>query len=68
MRQLVNEYSNLNQAGSNLEYMKQLVSELPWGHNILIIQKVKDIKARVFYLQTAIKNRYESCVYSTQQI
>jgi predicted nuclease of restriction endonuclease-like (RecB) superfamily len=61
MRQLVNEYSNLNQAGSDLELsnmkqlvseMKQLVSEIPWGHNILIFQKVKDNKTRIFYLQS----------------
>ena len=29
MRQLVNEYSNLNQAGSEIENLKQPVSELP---------------------------------------
>jgi len=52
MRQLVAEYSNL----------KQAVSEVPWGHNILILQKVKDLKARVFYLQTTIKNRYSRAV------
>lgn len=62
MRQLVTEYSNLNQAGSEIENLKQLVSEVPWKHNILIIQKVKDIKARIFYLQTTIKNRYSRSV------
>ena len=49
MRQLVNEYSNLNQAGSEIEeYVKQLVSEVPWKHNILILQKVKNLKAQIF--------------------
>jgi predicted nuclease of restriction endonuclease-like (RecB) superfamily len=62
MRQLVNEYSNLNQAGSEIENLKQLVSEVPWKHNILILQKVKEIKARIFYLQTTIKNRYSRSV------
>jgi len=68
MRQLVSEYSNLNQLGSenkkvkqpasDLEKVKQLVSEVPWWHNILILQKVKDSKARIFYLQSTIKNKY----------
>lgn len=72
MRQLVNEYSNLNQPGSeskevkqlasDLQKVKQLVSEVPWWHNILILQKVKDIKARIFYLQTTVKNRYSRSV------
>jgi len=82
MRQLVNEYSNVNQPGSEItnvkqpashienlkqpaseiEQIKQLVSEVPWWHNILIIQKVKDPNARIFYLQTTIKNRYSRAV------
>ncbi len=62
MRQLVEEYSNLKQPVSELENVKQLVSEVPWGHNILILQKVKDIKSRIFYLQTTIKNRYSRSV------
>lgn len=86
MRQLVEEYSKVNQAGSELENIKikrsvsdidiskvnqadsllenikQLVSNVPWQHNILILQKVKDPKARIFYLQTTIKNRYSRSV------
>ena len=86
MRQLVEEYSNMNQAGSEisnvkqpashlelenlkqpvshleLENLKQLVSEVSWGHNILILQKVKDLNARIFYLQTTIRNRYSRSV------
>ena len=82
MRQLVTEYSNLNQVGSerennnnlnlkqpasdlinnNISNLKQLVSEVPWMHNILILQKVKDINARIFYLQSTVRNRYSRSV------
>ncbi|MCE5330655.1 MAG: PDDEXK nuclease domain-containing protein [Bacteroidales bacterium] len=72
MRQLVSEYSILNQlgseleevkqTGSELEKVKQLVSQIPWKHNILIIQQVKDYNARIFYLQSTIKNRYSRAV------
>lgn len=72
MRQLVNEYSNLNQldseslnlnqADSDLVKIKQLVTSIPWQHNILIIQKVKDPKARIFYVQSTIKNKYSRSV------
>lgn len=54
--------SKVNQADSLLENIKQLVSNVPWQHNILILQKVKDPKARIFYLQTTIKNRYSRSV------
>lgn len=54
--------SNVNQVGSHLEKVKKLVSEIPWGQNILIIQKVKDPEARIFYLQSTIKNRYSRAV------
>jgi len=35
--------------------LAQLVPELPWGHNILIMQKVKNDKEREYYLATSIK-------------
>ncbi|MFM9943667.1 MAG: YhcG family protein [Bacteroidia bacterium] len=66
MRQLVDEYSNLKQPVSDLEKVKQLVSQVQWGQNILIIQKVKDIKARIFYLETTIKNKYSRSVLQHQ--
>lgn len=86
MKQLVSEYSNVNQLGSylensnvkptvshlenanakqpvsHLEYVKKLVLNTPWKHNIIILQRVKDIKARVFYLEQTIKNRYSNTV------
>ncbi len=42
MRQLVDEYSKRNQLDSEVLNVKQVVSEVPWGHSILIIQKGKD--------------------------
>ena len=86
MKQLVAEYTNVNQVGSHLEnanvkqavshlenanvkqpashleYVKKLVLNTPWRHNILILQKVKEPKARVFYLEQTIKNKYSSSV------
>jgi predicted nuclease of restriction endonuclease-like (RecB) superfamily len=74
MKQLVSEYSNVKQtashledpnvkpAVSHLEYVKKLVLNTPWKHNLLILQKVKDPKARIFYLEQTIKNRYSNTV------
>jgi predicted nuclease of restriction endonuclease-like (RecB) superfamily len=86
MKQLVAEYSNVNQLDSHLEipnvkqaashlenanvkptvshleYAKKLVLTTPWYHNIIILQKVKEPKARIFYLEQTIKNRYSRAV------
>jgi predicted nuclease of restriction endonuclease-like (RecB) superfamily len=56
------ESSKVNQAGSLLENIKQLILNVPWKHNITILQQVKDPKARIFYLQSTIKNRYSRSV------
>lgn len=42
-----------------IENTKQLVSQIlmiPWGHNIIIIQKCKTIEEALYYVQNTIKN------------
>lgn len=48
MRQFASEYPN--------EVMKQLVSQLPWGHIILLIQRVKNIRS--WYITQTIQNSW----------
>lgn len=38
------------------EFMKQPVSQIPWGHNILLIQKVKEKKTRLWYVEQTLVN------------
>ena len=42
------------QAWPDEEIVKQLVSQLPWGHNIRLIQKVADPEVRLWYLRRAV--------------
>jgi len=35
--------------------LQQLVVEIPWGHNVLIMQKIKDSNERQFYLDSVVK-------------
>jgi len=44
--------ANSPQAVANLQ---RLVAKLPWGHNILLIEKVKDKNARLWYVQQTIE-------------
>jgi len=43
-RQLFTEYRHLPD-------LQQLVGEIPWGQNLLILQRVKDDDARKYYLK-----------------
>jgi len=47
-------------ANSGVEFKKvqQLVGQIPWGQNIVIISKVKDIEEAIFYLQKTKESDY----------
>lgn len=69
-RELKLEYPNATgYSVRNLKYMKkfymeykddevvqQLVAQVPWGHNVVLMDKVKDKEIRKIYLQGIIKN------------
>jgi predicted nuclease of restriction endonuclease-like (RecB) superfamily len=41
---------------SQLKNMKHLVSQIPWGHNILLMQKIKDKSIRFWYMDQILQN------------
>ena len=50
MVQFFREYPSISEIG-------QLpVAQLPWTHNIVLIQKVKDVRSRVWYMKKALEN------------
>ena len=74
------EYPNIKGfSNRNLKYMKkfyieykddkkvqQLVAQLPWGHNILLIEKIKDINIRSIYIKAAIDNGWSRNILDCQ--
>ena len=34
--------------------LQQLVAELPWGHNLLLMSKIKDKEERKYYIKNSI--------------
>ena len=49
--------------------MKQavsLITQVPWGHNILIIQRCKDMDKALFYIQATIDNSWSRNVLANQ--
>lgn len=48
------------------EKWQQLVAKLPWGHNLLLIEKIKDKKIRQVYAENTIKNGWSRNVLCIQ--
>lgn len=49
-----------------LEFVQQPVGQIPWGHNILIFSKSKDMNEAKFYLQQTIENNWSREVLALQ--
>ena len=49
MKKFAEEYSNF-------EFVQQLVAQIPWGHNIILLDKIKNIEERKWYINETIKN------------
>ncbi|WP_246343462.1 PDDEXK nuclease domain-containing protein [Adhaeribacter radiodurans] len=58
---------NLPQPVANLQIAKmqlEIVAQLPWGHNLLLIEKIKDMPTRMWYAQQTIQNGWSRDVLS----
>lgn len=45
---------------------QQLVAQIPWGHNLVIISKIKTIDQALFYVQKTIQNNWSRVVLTHQ--
>ena len=45
---------------------QQLVSQIPWGHNLVIIGKIKNTDEAIFYAQKTIQNSWSRAVLTHQ--
>jgi predicted nuclease of restriction endonuclease-like (RecB) superfamily len=46
--------------------VRQLVTQIPWNHHKLILNKVKDPKAAIFYIQQTIENNWKKTFLGIQ--
>ncbi len=51
---------------SNLEFAKQPVSQLPWGHIVRLMQMIKNNSERDWYVQQTIKNGWSRSTLEIQ--
>ena len=56
------EFTNLPQPVAKMQQavvikgLHLLVPKIPWGHNILLMEKVKDLSARLWYVQQILED------------
>lgn len=50
----------------DLEIVKQLVSQLPWGHIIMLLQRVKDPSSRDWYIDQSIRHGWSRNILALQ--
>ncbi len=59
-------YEFYSQSAVDVEFVQQLVGQIPWGHNVLIVTKSKDVNEALFYLNKTIENNWSRSVLSHQ--
>lgn len=48
------------------EFVQQLVGQIPWGHNVRLLDKVKNAKERRWYIQQTITNGWSRNILEMQ--
>ena len=49
MRKIAEEYPDF-------EFVQQVVAQIPWGHNVVLLDKVKEFEERKWYIEQSIQN------------
>lgn len=59
-------YEFYAKSGLEIEKVQQLVGQIPWGHNVLIITKTEIIDEAVFYINKTVENNWSRAVLAHQ--
>lgn len=59
MRKFAEEYLNL-------EFVQQVVAQLPWGHNVILMDKVPKLQDRIFYINKTIEYGWSRNILAMQ--
>lgn len=43
------------------EIVQQVVAQLPWGHNLKLLEAIKDHNDRLWYARQAVANGWRCC-------
>lgn len=59
MRKIAQEYPDF-------EFVQQVVAQIPWGHNLVLLDKIKNFEVRKWYIQQSIQNGWSRNILNMQ--
>lgn len=59
MRKIAEEYPDF-------EFVQQVVAQIPWGHNIVLLDKIKNIEERKWYILQSVNNGWSRNMLNMQ--
>jgi predicted nuclease of restriction endonuclease-like (RecB) superfamily len=65
-QQAVAQLEQSQHAVDQLKNAKQLTTQIPWGHNLLIVSKSNDHQEAIYYVQKTIENNWSRAVLTHQ--
>ncbi len=54
------------EAYPNLEFVQQIVGQLPWGHNVRLLDKLETFEQREWYAKACIQNGWSRAILEAQ--
>jgi len=51
MRKFANEYTDI-------EFVQQVVAQISWSHNLVLLDRVKDKEERMWYIKKCVENKW----------
>jgi predicted nuclease of restriction endonuclease-like (RecB) superfamily len=59
MRKVAEQYDNV-------EFVQQVVAQIPWAHNLVIMEKIKYIQERIWYINKTVENGWSRNILAHQ--
>lgn len=59
MRKMANDYPDF-------KFVQQAVAQIPWGHNIILLDKIKNFEERKWYMNQSISNGWSRSMLNMQ--
>jgi predicted nuclease of restriction endonuclease-like (RecB) superfamily len=66
VQQFGNESTDRQKESSNKIIVRQIVGQIPWGHHVVILKKIKNQKEALFYLRETSVNNWSRSVLQMQ--
>jgi predicted nuclease of restriction endonuclease-like (RecB) superfamily len=62
----ITDNQNIKKSQQLVGFLPDSLFQIPWGHNILIFSKIKDVQEAIFYVQQTIENNWSRAVLEYQ--